>query len=46
MIKRLFTTSIHKNTNKLKIKKKKLLKKKIKINQSQVEKQDHLSILF
>ena len=48
---RLFTISIHKNTNKLKnIKKLKIeknkknkIKKKIKIYQSQVEKQDHLS---
>ena len=51
MIKRLFTTSIYKNTNKLKnIKKLKInenkknkIKKSIKIYQSQVEKQDHLS---
>ena len=51
MIKRLFTTSINKNTNKLKnIKKIKIkenkknkIKKNIEIFQSQVEKQDHLS---
>lgn len=54
MFTRLFTTSIHKNTNnlkkikKLKIKenKKNKIKKKIKIYQSQVEKQDHLSRLL